>query len=625
MGVESPTVVAAGIASSSDRHARNKRRVFRVLAILFGLLTLIVLEFALRMAGVGRDLRLVVPTSEASTILTHQLNPSVDLAYYGNNDVFGPEPRRFDMPKPADTFRIVFLGESTVIGFPYAPEVAFPRHVELLLQRQSPDTKFEVLNAGVTGINSFGVADLAAQCLACDPDVIVIHCGHNEFYGPGGPASTVLSLPPPLVRAAIALRRLRTVQLLSSLAPGTEPVQKDLFEVLPRTLEIPLGSDGYHQAEQNLETNLERAVATTRAAGVPVVLSTMASNLRDQGPLRAGWPDGSPEERRAEWEALLTRAEESLASGDGNAALAELVQAESICGTHARLQYRTGQCLSLLGRTRDAKSAFIAARDLDLCRYRAPSSFSEITRNVALRNREGVCFVDVPAALDDAAHPTGPGNELFLEHVHYTFEGHRRLGKLFARTVQEQVRGIPWDASRDPDDVTLRATLGFIPEDELAAASFSLQIVKTGPLRGALDGPQREKLLVDRISTVYAELPAARRSVFAELPMNRMMTDLVGGLAELHAFRGEWETALNLSELATRRCPWSPAAHLTLARARWRVGDWAGARQSAESAAALHPESPPTQVLLRLIEGGGYEDTAELGGAYGVGPRPARN
>ena len=40
-------------------------------------------------------------------------------------------------------FPVVFLGESTVIGFPYAPEIAFPRQVEVQLQQQNPDLKFE--------------------------------------------------------------------------------------------------------------------------------------------------------------------------------------------------------------------------------------------------------------------------------------------------------------------------------------------------------------------------------------------------------------------------------------------------------------------------------------------------
>src|SRR5262249_23258647 len=159
--------------------------------------------------------------------------------------------------------------------------------------------------AGIVSINSFAVADVARECLACEPDVLVIHSGHNEFYGPGGPASSALSLPPALIRATYRLRRLRLVQLLTSIGSG-KPPEGDLLNVLPRTVEVPMDGPVYRQAEKNLRENLERVVQTCRAGGVRVILSTVASNIRDQSPMRAVWPAGLSEARRPEWEQLVS-------------------------------------------------------------------------------------------------------------------------------------------------------------------------------------------------------------------------------------------------------------------------------------------------------------------------------
>jgi lysophospholipase L1-like esterase len=598
----------------------RRRWCFRLLAVAAGLALLAGMECILRLAGVGRDLRLVTAAPGHPAVLTHEFNSCVDLAYYGTTDVYGPEPRRFELPKPPGIFRIVFLGESTVIGFPYAAEVAFPRQVEVLLQRQSPEVRFEVLNAGVTGINSFGVADLAHECLACDPDLIVIHVGHNEFYGPGGPASTVLSLPSGLVRATIALRRYRTTQCLGSLITGAVPPQRDLLEALPRTFEIPLGSTEFRRAEQNLKSNLGRAVAAARGAGVPVVLASMACNLRDQGPLRTAWPVGVSETRRADWEALLDRAERLLIERAPQEALNVLADAETICGEHARLQYRIGQCLHALGRGAEAHEAFVKARDLDLCRFRAPSSFTRIIREVALQNGQGVEYLDVAATLDQINDPAGPGHDLFLEHVHYNRDGHRALGRFFAVTIQERVRGRKWAAAREPTLAELDELLGVVPEDELAATSFALQVLQTAPLRGAVDAPRSEEEMVDRIAGLYRGLSSTRQNVFAELPMVRLMTDLVGGLAESHLLHGDVETGLELGERCVVRCPWSAEAHFTLARLRLKSGDFSGARRSAGQAMLLRPEWEEAAGFQQLVDRRLREHADSSSAAAGVTP-----
>src|SRR5262245_7334522 len=128
--------------SAPATHARSspsgRKWLFRSSAVVIGLLPFVVLEAALRLIGYGYDNRLVIPAPLPAAPNRHILNPATDRAYFGRADLPGPEPRPFPLPKPADGFRIVVVGGSTVTGFPYPIELSFPRHLQVILQEQNP-------------------------------------------------------------------------------------------------------------------------------------------------------------------------------------------------------------------------------------------------------------------------------------------------------------------------------------------------------------------------------------------------------------------------------------------------------------------------------------------------------
>jgi hypothetical protein len=141
----------------------RRKWCFRLLAMSLPLAGLVLIELGLRWASVGMDLGLVESVGDGAPAQTFRFNPWTDQAYYGATDLSGPEPRPFMLPKPEGTFRIVVVGGSTVVGFPYPSDLAFPRFLEILLSQQGLNRKFEVLNAGITAINSFSEADLVEQ------------------------------------------------------------------------------------------------------------------------------------------------------------------------------------------------------------------------------------------------------------------------------------------------------------------------------------------------------------------------------------------------------------------------------------------------------------------------------
>jgi hypothetical protein len=88
--------------------------------------------------------------------------------------------------KPADVFRVIMLGGSTVEGIGVSsPLESLPSKPQLLLERESPQSskQIEVINAGISGFSSdqeylFLIADL----LRYKPDLVIAYDGWNDAH-----------------------------------------------------------------------------------------------------------------------------------------------------------------------------------------------------------------------------------------------------------------------------------------------------------------------------------------------------------------------------------------------------------------------------------------------------------
>ena len=90
------------------------------------------------------------------------------------------------VPKPADVFRVIMLGGSTVEGIGVSsPLESLPSKLQLLLEREFPRSskQIEVINAGISGFSSdqeylFLIADL----LRYKPDLVIAYDGWNDAH-----------------------------------------------------------------------------------------------------------------------------------------------------------------------------------------------------------------------------------------------------------------------------------------------------------------------------------------------------------------------------------------------------------------------------------------------------------
>jgi len=266
--------------------SRKHLWLFRILAIILPTLLLLAgLELALRISGCG------YPT----TFFVRQRIGGED--YYVPNDRFGfrffpptiartPFALRMPVKKPANTYRIFLFGESAAQGDP-DPTFGAGRYLQVLLRERFPGTDFEVVCVAMTAINSHAVLPIARECTHLDGDLWVIYMGNNEMVGPYG-ASTIFGPKAPplsLVRASLAVRSTRTGQLLDQLLQkihGKDSAQKTWSGLgMFKEQQLRWNDPARSRAYRNFAANLEDILKAGDSAGVPIVLSTVAVNLRD--------------------------------------------------------------------------------------------------------------------------------------------------------------------------------------------------------------------------------------------------------------------------------------------------------------------------------------------------------
>jgi tetratricopeptide (TPR) repeat protein len=418
----------------------GRARVFRFcLVVLVPLLFCLLLEAGLRLGGYGYPTHFFLGPDASGACET---NARFGWRFFPRALAKGPDPHILPA-KPAGAVRIFVLGSSAAMGIPDA-SFSFGRILAVMLRQQYPGVQFEVVNGAITAINSHVALEIARDCAAHKPDLFFIYMGNNEVVGPYGPGTVFQKWSPSLgmIRAGIWAKATRAGQLLTEIA-GAFHRTKDApsrWLGMEMFLNNPVAADDPRlpAVYDNYRRNLADICGVARGAGAGVVLSTVAVNLRDCPPLASQHRANLTGAELAEWESIYKAAGSLEASNRWQEAVAQYEAAAKIDDRFAELHYRLGQSLLKTGRFVEARGCFELARDLDVLRFRADSHINPMIREVAAAQKAaGVRFVDAEQALaeDDPDSHGIPGEDLFYEHVHFTFNGNY----LLARAVLGQV------------------------------------------------------------------------------------------------------------------------------------------------------------------------------------------
>ena len=540
--------------------------------LFFGLV-----ELSLRLGGFGHPTTFLLPSSNQGQKSFVQ-NNQFGWRFFGARMARLPHPISMLREKPPGTIRILVLGESAAFGDPQ-PRFGLPRMLEAMLEFRHPGAKFEVVNAAMTGIDSHVIVPLARDCVRARADIWVIYMGNNEVVGPFG-AGTVFGAraPPwPLVRASLALKATRGGQLLDSLREMLQkpPPGKSEWGGMMMFLnrQVRATDPRMETVYRNFERNLADIIRAGLDSGAAVVLGTVPVNLRDCAPFGSLHRADISSEQLTEWEAFFRLGIAAQQAGRWPEAQGQFRAAARIDDTFAELRFRLGQCALALSETGEARNQFIAARDLDVLRFRCDSRLNDLIRRTAgNRERDRVLLADAEGVLAAASPAELPGANAFYEHVHPTFEGNYVLARAVAEKV-EKLLPQPMTSSNPP-----------WPE----IADCARRLAYTGRAR---------QLALSEILGRLTDPPFTLQSNHEE------QTNRLAGLARSLA-PADSPTSLRDAQIACETalstCPDDALLRQQLAELKKAQGDYAGAVAAATRSLALLPSNPECWLLLGL-------------------------
>jgi tetratricopeptide (TPR) repeat protein len=401
---------------------------------------LAVCEGALRIIGYGYPTKFLLATTLNGSPVWAP-NPLFGRRFFGAD--YERQPAFFAVPcdKPAETMRVFVFGESAALGDPQ-PDFGLPRMLNAVLSHRHPKTRFEVVNAAMTGINSHVIREIACDCSEAEGDVWVVYMGNNEVIGPFGAGTVFGPQVPPvgLIRSNLAIRSTRIGQLLGAVCESLNapPDSKRTWAGLLMFLDNQVRQDDARMrvVYTHYERNMRDILAAAESSGAAVVLSTVAVNLKDCAPFASLHRRDLGEAQLAAWKTALRQGRAAQRKGDSAGAIAHFRTAEEIDDEYADLSFELADALLRAGDKEEAALYYAKARDKDVLRFRCDRSINDLIRHIAAEEPpDQVRLADSERAFADASPAGLPGSNLFYEHVHLTFEGNY----LLARTLAEQI------------------------------------------------------------------------------------------------------------------------------------------------------------------------------------------
>lgn len=639
------TSIPVSVAPHPTPRIHGRLWLFRiVLMVVAPVLCFLVFEGALRLAGYGRDTRFFIADERPGFVRS---NPDYTALFLPGSFDLRPINTRVAERKPADTVRIVVLGESAAQGIP-VPAFAFTPQLRALLRARYPDETIEVINTGVVAINSHVVYQIARDAARLSPDLFVVYLGNNEVVGPYGPGCSYLSTMPPLwvIRASVWAKSTRTGQLLGALigrfasARQAEPAWGGMSMFMKHAVrgDDPRLATTY----KNFESNLRDILRVAEDAGAKAVVCTVVSNLKDCPPfLSLHRPDFVDSDLVA-WQRAFDAGRLAWKLGENESARVHLLEASRLDPQYADTAFMLGSLALQAGKTTEARKLFLEAQHWDALRFRPAPRLNEIARAVA-RDYPQVTLVDAAMDLgsDPAATSAIPGRELLYEHVHPDWAGNHRIARLMAEGVERALFAAPSNRGPWLDSNATASAVGFTPVERFGVLQRAALITREPPFPNQLTYAEDQARTAREIAaagTVRRDQPALRRAhetvraAVANDPLNPDLAkiaveladdlgDLTGALEEVRraqtlqpanfalaadesiklARLGRFEEAEKLLLATAATCTPRDLAKLTPAIADFytRTKRFADGRRWFDEALVRHPQSLP----LRFYRG----------------------
>ncbi|MBT8381400.1 MAG: hypothetical protein KJO59_03470 [Ignavibacteria bacterium] len=414
---------------------------FIIIPVLFFFL----LEIGLRVFSYGIDNRVWVDISSDMQIL----NPDISKRYFytTKNAPFSVESFIYK-EKKGNNFRIFVLGASSGAGYPYLSSASFSKFIRKKLEILYASTQIEVSNFSMAAINSYVIRDLVPELLEKQPDLILLYLGHNEYYGALGVGSLEsFGSSRFVVKTTLWLNKLKSVELLRNLITSITGIFSSNDIVTGGTLMAQMSKDKmieydsgvYWDGIEQFKENLSDIFSICEEANVPVIASTLVSNLKDQKPF--------------------------VSVINSNYPSAEMI-------------FEDAKTKLSVGEVDSAKHQFIFAKDLDALRFRAPEEINNVI--IQLCKEFGYPVIRSDSIINSASGNGIVGDELMTDHLHPNVKGYQLIGNLFFSSMKKN-KFLPQNEIPNIDeklaDSLLFAYYNFTQLDS-TIAEFRIKILK---------------------------------------------------------------------------------------------------------------------------------------------------
>ena len=178
--LKNKSVGRAGRTTASPVRAVSRRRIWLlrlIAAAVLPLLFFILFELGLHLAGYGYSPAFLLPDLRNGQKVFVQ-NNRFGWRFFGWRLARWSYPFTIPQAKAPDTVRIFVFGESAAYGDP-EPRYGLARMLQAMLSLHHPGVRFEVVNAGMTAINSHVILPIARDCATANGDIWVIYMGNN--------------------------------------------------------------------------------------------------------------------------------------------------------------------------------------------------------------------------------------------------------------------------------------------------------------------------------------------------------------------------------------------------------------------------------------------------------------
>jgi len=597
----------------AQRHERRRIKgpklwLFRIAAItIVPVAFFLLIELILRVVGFGYPTSFFVPASGRGEFIT---NTEFGRRFFPDELARSPLTFSITKEKPGDTYRIFTLGASASLGFP-DPAYNYGRVLEIMLERNFQEIDFEVINVGMTAINSHVVRAIAAECAEFEPDMFIVYLGNNEVVGPFGPGTVFEEYSPSVtaVRASLWVKSTKIGQAIESMMSGLtgSAAAHETWGGMTMFLDrlVPPNDPRLDTVYSSFRANMSDIRDAGIDAGADVVLCTVASNLKDNPPFASMHSPPLAEADLTRWREWFEQGVEAQRDGDALSAARLFRQALEKSPHHAETAYRLAQCYLADGQRAKALVAFEQARDLDALRFRADSNLNDTVRRVANDRSDSARLVDVEKAFSAPGATGAPGiagSAYFHEHVHLNFDGNYALASLIFESIADDVASQRDGSERDgsmtmtiPSREACAEALAYTPWDRLKIAREVHAIMSRPPFTNQIDHESRaaeREAAIARLENAMGpgaleQSAAMYRAAIESRPDDLLLRDK---FAHLLSKQRRFDEAVEQWRFLLDRLPEHAAARNGLGLALASLGQYAEAEREYRTALQYKPD-----------------------------------